>query len=209
MRQDGEPSVDQLLQSIKKVMARESRLAPPPFPESTPVQSAGEELPPVPDPPPEPADREEAADLRALTAAGLPDGNDAPFAADELAPDFTRSERTDADGLIEDEADAESEPPPADPAAEWAPSADASLEPDPLLNAEATAQLRRSFAAIAAVADPHASDSPGLAEAASLELTVREMLRPMIAQWLEAHLPEMVERELKSELARLRSERAA
>jgi cell pole-organizing protein PopZ len=32
---------------------------------------------------------------------------------------------------------------------------------------------------------------------------VREMMRPMLAQWLDANLPEIVERLVKAEIARI------
>ena len=37
----------------------------------------------------------------------------------------------------------------------------------------------------------------------SLEGLVREMLRPMMAQWLDAHLPDIVDRQVKAEIARI------
>ena len=37
----------------------------------------------------------------------------------------------------------------------------------------------------------------------SLEGMVREMLRPMLAEWLEANLPAMVEQLVQAEIARI------
>jgi cell pole-organizing protein PopZ len=41
----------------------------------------------------------------------------------------------------------------------------------------------------------------------SLEGLVREMLRPMMAQWLDAHLPGIVERLVTAEIARIAGKR--
>ena len=37
----------------------------------------------------------------------------------------------------------------------------------------------------------------------SLEAVVRDMLRPQLAEWLDRHLPQMVERLVKAEIARI------
>lgn len=196
MRQDGEPSVDQLLQSIKKVMAREPRPAAPLAEQratdpAAPAEPSLAAIAGAPGPRPEPATQEEADELDELAAP-------APAADYPGEQDAEGPARADDDGLIEDEADGEAEPPAG--ASETEPPC------DPLLSAETTAQVRRALAALAALADPDAPDTPNLAGGVSLEATVREVLRPLLAQWLETHLPAIVERELKAELARLRGD---
>ena len=47
-----------------------------------------------------------------------------------------------------------------------------------------------------------------LAEPASLEGLTREMLRPMLAQWLDDNLPRMVEDLVKAEIARIAGKRS-
>ena len=60
--------------------------------------------------------------------------------------------------------------------------------------------LRASKAALAALAtvtvDPHAGPN-------TLEGLVREMLRPMLKEWLDANLPDLVERVVAREVARI------
>ena len=310
MRQDSEPTVDQLLRSIKKVMAREPRspatdpLSDPlpdgaqpgdapaepmgggpatdePFIASasapaTPAQSPGS------DTPPDPADSEEAAEMRAFGEAGLEeqgfgergfgDAGDVlpealPAASDggPLADPAGPRPSEDEDGLIEDEAQGEAavgatltqsgqgfpgerasdgaplpansvrgeddgrpgEPtdsapsavrttiagsshesgPPSstsDSSSSEAPDAATSPDSPSLLSAETSDQVRRALSALSMLADPDAPDTPNLPGGAALEASVRAALRPMLAQWLETHLPAMVERELQAELARIK-----
>jgi cell pole-organizing protein PopZ len=41
----------------------------------------------------------------------------------------------------------------------------------------------------------------------SLEGLTRDLLRPMLAQWLDQHLPAMVERMVKAEISRIAGKR--
>jgi len=263
MRQEGEPSVDQILRSIKRVMAREPR----------PVRS---DEPDVSDAPedftlPEPADAEEAHELIEVTASGAagdPIAPDAPFAhggmdeADELLLDEQAAQ---TDDLIEDEADGEAEtlqgvhgepsnaradeqPAPQDgiagedprqSATAWQDTAqqetvpqhasqhepaqpetteresdqpagavpegaqDDGRAPGALTSEGVATSMRQSLAALAMLAEPGAPLPTSAAGAASLDRLVREMLRPMLAQWLETNLPPIVEREVRAEITRI------
>lgn len=160
MRHEGEPSVEEILESIKKVIARDNRdqadamrrqrtpdaAAKPGFhslsPLTVPVSDEGE------------GDEEDVLDLSAM-----------PFAGGESADPVDASA-----GLTNDQA------------------ADA---------------MRQSLAALAMLAEPPAAPRIVRSGETSLEGMVREMLRPMMAQWLDAHLPEIVERLVKAEIARI------
>ena len=63
--------------------------------------------------------------------------------------------------------------------------------------------MRQSLAALAMLADPPAKPQIVRSGETSLEGLVREMMRPMLAQWLDANLPEIVERLVKAEIARI------
>ena len=68
-----------------------------------------------------------------------------------------------------------------------------------LMSEDAAASSRQKLAALSALqerAAPVASDNP-------LEAVVREMLRPMLKEWLDAHLPEIVEELVAREVARI------
>jgi len=71
----------------------------------------------------------------------------------------------------------------------------------PLVSDDAAAASRQSLAALSALRErsesfPAGSDGP-------LEAVVREMLKPMLKEWLDTHLPEIVEQLVAREVARI------
>ena len=144
MRQDGEPSVEEILESIKKVIARDNR------------EGAEEER------------------RRRENASRAPVGE-----GDEVLELDAEAE------LIEDHEEDE-----ADEAA-------------PLVDRIASDAMRESLAALAVLAEPGVPPQIVRSGETSLEGLVRELLRPMLAQWLENNLPAMVERMVSAEIARI------
>ena len=155
MRQEGEPSVEEILESIKKVIARDNR-------EMAQVERQRRETRGVSQAP-EPADSDEAEEVLDLGTAA------------ELRDD------------CEVEEDAASD--------------DDSFEG--LTNEDAAGAMRQSLAALAMLSEPSAPPQIVRSGETSLEGLVREMLRPMMAQWLDAHLPDIVDRQVKAEIARI------
>jgi hypothetical protein len=156
MRQEGEPSVEEILESIKKVIARDEARAAAPQPQKRrSLVASPEDL----------ADSDHAGEVLDLGLIG------APLQDDEEA-------------LIESEAEAE--------------AGVAGLTTDRAADA-----MRQSLAALAMLAEPPARPQIVRQGETSLEGMVREMLRPMLAQWLDANLPEIVERLVKAEIARI------
>ena len=147
MRQEGEPSVEEILESIKKVIARDNRaaVAPP---------RAMDDHVRTPEPGPEPAGGEQADDVLDLVEA------------DELV-------------------DA-----PGEPRA-------------PLIDDAATAAMRESLAALAVLAEPGTKPQIVRSGETSLEELTRELLRPALAEWLDANLPPLVERMVAAEISRI------
>ena len=148
MRQDGEPSVEEILESIKKVIARDNR---------------------------------EAASVDRLQRASA--GIAGAFDRTREQPSDEVFDLAEAE-LIEDGLDEE----PVDAA----------------LTTEQTAgAMRESLAALKMLAEPGAQPQIVRSGETSLEGLVREMLRPMLAQWLEQHLPAIVDRLVQAEIARI------
>ena len=149
MRQQGEPSVEEILESIKRVIARDNR-------ETAQVERQRRE------------------------SAGL--GTEMLIERDDEAED-------EDDGVF-DLGEAEE-------------LRDA--EPDTAgLTTERTAgAMRESLAALAMLAEPGAQPQIVRSGETSLEGLVRDMLRPMLAQWLETHLPAIVDRLVQAEIARI------
>jgi cell pole-organizing protein PopZ len=164
MRQDGEASVEEILESIKKVIARDNRTAA--FDtrrrrESEGVAEAAEEVAP------EPADAEEAEEVLDLAAADFV----------EQAPD-------------DDDDDAD----------------DIAPEP-PLVTEAARASMRENLAALAMLAEPGVPPQIVRSGETSLEGLTRDLLRPVLSEWLDRNLPEIVERLVKDEIARIAGKR--
>jgi len=140
MRQNGEPSVEEILASIKKVIARDNR--------------------------------EGALDQRGRLETGSRVVRD----EDE---DEVLELGAEAEILDDDEAET------------------------PLVAADARDSMRESLTALAMLAEPGAPPQIVRSGETSLEGLVREMLRPMLADWLDKNLPDMVEKLVAAEIARI------
>lgn len=148
MRQEGEPSVEEILESIKRVIARDNR----------------ETL---------------EAERRRRTKAGVAArSEDAEEAEDVLE--------------LGDEQAAGHEDEAVD---------------DGLTTEDATRTMRESLAALAVIAEPGAQPQIVRSGETSLEELTRDLLRPMLAQWLDDNLPGMVERLVRDEIARIAGKR--
>ena len=148
-----EPSMEEILSSIKRIIAEDSEaaLSPPRNRRAAAVQ-------PVADPLPE-AEEPEILEL------------------------------TDA---VETEAETVAAP-------EAAPVVVTEPEAKPALVSEKTTEASRSqLAALSALIV-----KPEVTGTDTLEGMVREMLRPMVAEWLEAKLPDIVERMVAREISRI------
>jgi len=145
MKQTGEPSVEEILESIKKVIARDNRVEP---------RAAEDRGPRAP----------VSADLRVSSHA------------DELDDD---------DGILDLGA------------------AGAMEQPAPLIADTAVASMRESLAALATLSGPGAAPQIVRSGETSLEGLVRELLRPMLAEWLDRNLPPLVERMVAAEIGRI------
>ena len=145
MQQPGEPSVEEILESIKKVIAREAGPAAP----APSRRRAPDRVEPA-----APQEAEEVLDLEEATMLEL-EGQGEPSAEAPLTGDATAS------------------------------------------------AMRENFAALAMLAQPGRQPQIVRSGETSLEGLTRELLRPMLAQWLEENLPGMVEELVKAEIARI------
>jgi cell pole-organizing protein PopZ len=176
MGQDGEASVEEILESIKKVIARDNR-----------------------------AGALEARRRRTL-------------AADEAGDDAERFAPLRSEMRTEFRAELRAEPNRAHIVRDADEVLDLSdmefaLEPDgplhsasedaPLIAAAACDAMQENLAALAMLAEPGARPQIVRSGETSLEGLTRELLRPMLAEWLEANLPAMVEKLVQGEIARI------
>lgn len=153
MPHENEPSVEEILASIKQVIARDNREA---------ARSRRDRMEGAP----EPADADEADDVLELGDAAE------MVQADE--GDESRGDSHAEAGLI-----------------------DRAIEQN----------MRDSFAALSMLAEPGARPQIVRSGETSIEGLVRDLLRPMLAEWLDTNLPPMVERMVQAEIARIASKR--
>jgi len=69
----------------------------------------------------------------------------------------------------------------------------------PLLNENAAGQSREALAQLSTIA----ATVPASPQVNPLEDMVREMLKPILKQWLDDHLPQMVDDHVKREIIRI------
>ena len=163
MGQQGEPSVEEILDSIKKVIARDSEERSEMIAERRSRRAAPAETS-------EPVDEQEAEDVLEL-------GNDL---GEEIAVDVAHSSNADAYASDENDDDA-----------------------DALTRGDTRQAMRDNFAALAMLSQPGKQPQIVRQGETSLEGLVRDMLRPMLAEWLDNNLPGMVEDLVKAEIARI------
>jgi cell pole-organizing protein PopZ len=181
MRQAGEPSVEEILESIKKVIARDNRA------EAEQVRRRREST--------GVAERAERIEL-GRQAEGFVEEGPAPvleLTDAEMAPMASEPE-------MESSEDPEFEPVETGESEER--SSDAPID-EPLLAETARSSVRESLTALAMLAEPGARPQIVRSGETSLEALTRELLRPILAEWLEKNLPGMVDRLVAAEITRI------
>jgi cell pole-organizing protein PopZ len=146
MRQEGEPSVEEILESIKKVIARDNRET---------LQS----------------ERRRRDNTGIGSAPPMSAGDDY---SDEVLDLDEATELLDGGGLT---------------------------------THGAARSMRESLEALAMISEPSAPPQIVRSGETSLEGLTRELLKPMLAQWLDHNLPAMVERLVKAEISRIAGKR--
>jgi len=134
-----------------------------------------------------------AAALSAPRARPVP--RDEPEASVLAAPESQQDQEPEAEPATA-ELSPEPEAPIAEPPVAPLPTASTLVSPN------AAQASRQSLAALSAMVirpDPEAESPPGN----TLEALVRELLRPMLKDWLDAKLPELVEVLVSREIARI------
>ena len=160
MADKSEASVEEILESIKKVMERDSRAS------ATRVRQRKAKLV---------IEEDEEQQDQTLTA---------DRASEDEVLDLTDLELSEIVEL-EDEADSDA----------------------PLVADEVRGAMQENLAALAMLAEPPAKPQIVRSGETSLEGLTRELLRPMLAEWLEQNLPGMVEKLVQAEISRIAGKR--
>ena len=215
-----EPSMEEILASIRRIIAdddspkpaakAEAKPEPKPEPKPAPPPPAAKAPPPpAPKPEPEPpaGGGNKQDDIDAMMA-GLMDEEPAPEPAPEPEVlELTEAMQAPAPAFRKIDAQPDvvfeevSEPPPPPPRAAEPPrpapppiSAPAMAE-SPIMSGATAAAVDSAFNALA--------HTVLVQNAKTLEDLVKEMLRPMLQHWLDNNLPTMVERLVRQEIERV------
>jgi cell pole-organizing protein PopZ len=162
--QGGEASVEEILESIKKVIARDNR--------AVALEARRRRDLVMPEHEPHSPVRHKVRD-----AAGDDDGV-LDLADMECAPESEAASLPLAGGS-------------------------ASADEAPLIADAVRSVMQENLAALAMLAEPGAKPQIVRSGETSLEGLTRELLRPMLAEWLDANLPAMVEKLVQAEIARI------
>jgi hypothetical protein len=202
-----EPSMEEILASIRRIIADDdASKGPPPAAAAPPRPAAMPPRAPVP-PSPQPAPRPELnqRDIDAMLA-GQAELHAAPSSEEILDLTEQMAQPAEAeppsfqtiDGqsdVIFTDAPPEPPPPRAAGAPRQPPAAEFAAPAPGLMSESTTAAVDSAFNALA--------QTVLVQNARTLEDLVREMLRPMLRGWLDDNLPGMVERIVKAEIERV------
>jgi cell pole-organizing protein PopZ len=187
-----EPTMEEILASIRRIISEDE----------APAEAAPSE--PEPEPEPEPAAApavgggidDQIAAIRA--AAGVQQEDD-----DDGDLELTQKVETHGDlDFVEPEPAPETES-PAEPDLDFEPEAEPMMEAPAALPSAGALVSDHVAAAAAATFGRLSSNILMPAEGRTLEDVVREMLRPMLQQWLDDNLPGIVQQAVDSEVERI------
>jgi len=202
---ENEPSMEEILASIRRIIdeddeeggeaeaevVAEAPVADAPVVEPTPEPEPVAEIAPEPEPEVEPAVEDEVLELTDMVE-DIGGGTD-PVALDD---DLMIVDREEDDPIVELPA------PEPEPVMEAAPEPEPAPEPvavedDSLVGAPAATAAGGAFHALAE--NLRVASADGM----TFEAMVREMMRPMLKEWLDTNLPRIVEEKVESEIERI------
>ena len=197
-----EPSMEEILASIRRIISDDDKEM-----EAATQQNEGapevkdelveEEVGAIPEPESEPEPEPEPAPE--LSAEAIDDDDD-----DDIL-DLTDMEAPDPEPLFEEQAYKEVEPEPVAPPV--SPSPPPPFAPTPpaanLVSPPQAGEASGSFERLTEKLNEDYSELPIGNGAVTLEGLTRELVRPMLKEWLDQHLPMTVERLVREEIERL------
>ncbi|MEX2453767.1 MAG: DUF2497 domain-containing protein [Rhodospirillaceae bacterium] len=212
-----EPSMEEILASIRRIISEDGDEQAPPAAAAPAAKPASRpEPPPEAEPEPEP-EEDFTDDILELTEEIQDDGSIVDLQADE---DEMQGDEPEADEVelemvdsadeddIEPEALPEPEPEPVnEPETMTGPMASiAAAVEERLISTPPAAESVSSLASLAAAVDSHRRAVDPSIGPKTIEDLVKEVMRPMIREWLDGNLPGLVERLVTREIQRLTRE---
>ncbi len=199
-----EPSMEEILASIRRIISEdgdEEESAEAAAPEEAPEpESVADEAAPEPEPEPEP-DPEPAEEVLELTDEVQDDGTVVNLKTGEEVDEEPLAAEEDVElEMIDAEEEPEPEPEPALEAAVEAAASERLVSDMPGMESVST------LSGLAAAVDTHRRAVDPSIGPKTIEDLVKEVMRPMIREWLDANLPSLVERLVGREIERLTRE---
>lgn len=197
-----EPSMEEILASIRRIISDDDKEM-----EAATQQNEGapevkdelveEEVGAIPEPESEPEPEPEPAPE--LSAEAIDDDDD-----DDIL-DLTDMEAPDPEPLFEEQAYKEVEPEPVAPPVSPSPPPPSAPTPPAanLVSPPQAGEASGSFERLTEKLNEDYSELPIGNGAVTLEGLTRELVRPMLKEWLDQHLPMTVERLVREEIERL------
>ena len=197
-----EPSMEEILASIRRIISDDDKEM-----EAATQQNEGapevkdelveEEVGAIPEPESEPEPEPEPAPK--LSAEAIDDDDD-----DDIL-DLTDMEAPDPEPLFEEQAYKEVEPEPVAPPVSPSPPPPSAPTPPAanLVSPPQAGEASGSFERLTEKLNEDYSELPIGNGAVTLEGLTRELVRPMLKEWLDQHLPMTVERLVREEIERL------
>jgi cell pole-organizing protein PopZ len=210
-----EPSMEEILASIRRIISEDDQdeAKTPPKPDARVAAAAAQPVAPTPQPvtramPQTNPEDEDVLDLtrKVDTNGTVVNLKGAAEAAARPRPAATPVQEVELKD-IEDER-----PAPPRPAASLAqrpatverePAPTPAVEGTDLVSAATAQSATASLAALARAMDRDVGGAPIGVGGRTLEDIVKEIMRPMIREWLDAHLPSIVDRLVRREIERL------
>ena len=188
-----EPSMEEILASIRRIISDDDKE----------MEAAAQENEEAPE------DEEELA-VEEMVAMAEPEPEPEPVAEevdddDDDILDLTDMEAPDPEPLFEEQAYKEPEPEPIAPPVSPSPAPPPAPTPAPdnLVSPPQAGEASGSFERLTEKLNEDYSELPIGNGAVTLEGLTRELVRPMLKEWLDQHLPMMVERVVREEIERL------
>jgi len=195
---ENEPSMEEILASIRRIIDEdeeggETEAAAEEVVEAPEADvAAAPEPAPTPEPEPEPAAEDEVLEL--TDKIDEPTGGTDPLAIDDDLMIVDREDEVE----VTPEPEPEPEPEPVEAAAP-----EPTPEPEPEVSGEELVSPPAATAAAGAFDALAENLRVASADGMTFEGMVREMMRPMLKEWLDANLPRIVEEKVESEIERI------
>ncbi|MAL09588.1 MAG: hypothetical protein CMF74_07980 [Maricaulis sp.] len=195
---ESEPTMEEILASIRRIIDEDEQPAEEAAAEEAPAAAA------EPEAEPEPEAEDDVLELTDMVEE--PEAGTEPLSVEDDLMIVDREE----DEMPAPEPEPEPEPEPVASAPEPEPepepvaaAPEPARAPEPVIDEDALLDQSAATAAAGAFSALNENLRIGSGDGTTLETIVRELMRPMLKQWLDTNLPRIVEEKVEAEIARV------